>query len=80
MKGDRPASPLSHLRRAHGSEVVVKLKNGTEILGRLLICDDMMNLVLSSASERDPDSKKLLRNVGDVFIRGNNILFVTLEE
>jgi small nuclear ribonucleoprotein len=80
LRSEKPPPPLSYLKKAHGSEVVVKLKNGVEIFGRLVVCDDMMNLVLSSAMERDPETKKPLRNVGELFIRGNNILFITLEE
>ena len=80
MVVERPASPLSYLKKAHGGEVVIRLKNGTQIQGRLLVCDDMMNVVLSSAAELDSGSKKPIRNVGDLFIRGNNILFITLEE
>jgi len=74
------ASPLSFLRHAHGREVTVRLKNGVEVIGRLTVYDEMMNLVLTSARERDPESKQIIRNVGTLFIRGNNVLLVTLEE
>jgi small nuclear ribonucleoprotein (snRNP)-like protein len=44
------------------------------------VYDEMMNLVLTSAKERDPESKQIIRSVGTLFIRGNNVLLVTLEE
>ncbi|RLG49028.1 MAG: small nuclear ribonucleoprotein (Sm) [Thermoproteota archaeon] len=68
------------MKMAHGGEVVVRLKNGVEVAGKLLVYDDMMNLVLAGARERDPRSKKVIRQVGTLFIRGNNVLFITLEE
>ncbi len=71
--------PISHLRKVHGAEITVKLKNGNEIRGKLLVYDDMMNLVLDSARELDPNTKEVRRNMGTLFIRGNNILFITLE-
>ncbi len=73
-------SPLSYLKAAYGGEIVVRLKNGIEIAGRLRSFDDMMNLVLDSAKERDPHSKEVKRSVGTLFIRGNNVLFITVEE
>ncbi len=72
--------PLSYLRRSHGGEVVVRLKNGIELVGRLTSFDDMMNIVLEDAKERDLRTKEIVRSVGTLFIRGNNVLFITLEE
>ncbi|MDK2372417.1 MAG: U6 snRNA-associated Sm-like protein LSm6 [Candidatus Korarchaeota archaeon] len=71
--------PISHLRKAHGAEITVRLKNGSEIRGKLLVYDEMMNLVLDSARELDPDTKEVRRSMGTLFIRGNNVLFITLE-
>lgn len=71
--------PISHLRKAHGAEITVRLKNGSEIRGKLLVYDEMMNLVLDSAQELDPDTKEVKRGIGTLFIRGNNVLFITLE-
>lgn len=71
--------PLSHLRKSHGAEVTVRLKNGSQIIGKLAVYDEMMNLVLDSAREVDPMSGEIRRSVGTLFIRGNNVLFVTLE-
>jgi len=52
---------------------------GAEIVGKLIVYDEMMNLVLDSAREVDPTSGEVKRSVGTLFIRGNNVLFVTLE-
>ncbi|MEM1521123.1 MAG: LSM domain-containing protein, partial [Candidatus Korarchaeum sp.] len=46
--------PLSHLKKSHGAEVTVRLKNGSQIMGKLIVYDEMMNLVLDSAREIDP--------------------------
>ncbi len=73
-------SPLSFLKLAHGGDVTIRLKNGIEIVGKLSVYDEMMNLVITSAKERDPETKKILRNIGTLFIRGNNILMITIEE
>lgn len=71
--------PLSHLKKSHGAEITVRLKNGSQIIGKLIVYDEMMNLVLDSAREVDPISGEVKRSIGTLFIRGNNVLFVTLE-
>ncbi|RDD54054.1 MAG: RNA-binding protein [Candidatus Korarchaeota archaeon NZ13-K] len=79
MEGQNRNLPLSHLKKSHGAEVTVRLKNGSQIVGKLVVYDEMMNLVLDSAREIDPISGEVRRSVGTLFIRGNNVLFVTLE-
>jgi len=79
MEGQSRNLPLSHLKKSHGAEVTVRLKNGSQIVGKLVVYDEMMNLVLDSAREIDPISGEVRRSVGTLFIRGNNVLFVTLE-
>ena len=67
-------SPLKMLNKAVNNLVLIRLKDGKEYRGYLVETDSYMNLVLSSAEELkegDPIAK-----FGEVFIRGNNILFI----
>ena len=59
-----------------GNTVSVALKNRNEYWGRMIRCDGYMNILLTNAKEYDP--KGLIANYGDVFIRGNNILYICL--
>ena len=61
-------------------DMTTLIQKRNKIAGRLRSFDDMMNLVLESAKERDPQSKEVKRHVGTLFIRGNNVLFITVEE
>jgi small nuclear ribonucleoprotein (snRNP)-like protein len=54
--------------------ISVKLKNGVEYRGRMVQCDNLMNVILDGAVEYDSDT--LVANYGHVFIRGNNILYI----
>ncbi|UCH38372.1 MAG: ribonucleoprotein [Candidatus Bathyarchaeota archaeon] len=59
------------------SNVVVKLKNGVEYRGRMIKCDSYMNIILEGASEFF--NSNCVANYGDVFIRGNNILYIRVD-
>lgn len=56
--------------------IVVKLKNGVEYRGRMVKCDTYMNIILEGASEFYESNP--IANYGDVFIRGNNILYINV--
>jgi len=71
-------SPLDYIRRANGRNILVKLKDGTEYIGRLRLLDRSMNIVLDDAKEVT-ETNKLLANLGTVFIRGSNLLYVSLD-
>lgn len=71
-------NPLDYIRRANGKNILVKLKDGTEYIGRLRFLDRSMNLLLDEAKEVS-DTNKLLANLGTVFIRGSNLLYVSLD-
>ena len=66
--------PLKLLLRSINNIVLVKLKDGREYKGRLIEMDNYMNLVLSGAEEIEND--EYTARFGEVFIRGNNILFI----
>jgi len=74
----RSELPLRLLSKTVNSVVLVKLKDGTEFIGRLEFCDPSMNIVLVEAKEVDEESKPIV-NLGRIFIRGSNILFVSVD-
>ncbi|HDI01905.1 MAG TPA: ribonucleoprotein [Candidatus Bathyarchaeota archaeon] len=70
--------PLNMLTRFLNSPIVIKLKNGVEYHGIMEQCDGYMNVVLSQAKEFVKGQPTV--NYGtNIFIRGNNILYVVLE-
>lgn len=71
-------SPLDYIRRANGRNILVKLKDGSEYIGRLKLLDYSMNLILEEAKEIT-ETNKVLANIGTVFIRGSNLLYISLD-
>lgn len=70
--------PLNVLVRYRNSFIRIKLKSGCEYVGKMLTCDNYMNLVLTDAEEfREGDP---MVHYGNIFIRGNNILYIKLRE
>jgi U6 snRNA-associated Sm-like protein LSm6 len=69
--------PLNVLIKSIGSNVAVTLKGRGEYRGKMTRADGYMNMMLKNAKEYD--SKGLIANYGDVFIRGNNILYICIE-
>ncbi len=67
--------PLRKLEKHCGRSVTVRLKNNREIQGRLTVTDAFINLVLEdSVLVGDPETQ-----LGDIFLRGNNVLFVRID-
>ncbi|MHA1791707.1 MAG: LSM domain-containing protein [Promethearchaeota archaeon] len=66
--------PLEVLQRSIDSEIIIRLKDGTEYMGLLVETDNYMNMVLSDAKEMQ--NGELVARFGEIFIRGNNILFI----
>lgn len=69
--------PLNVLIKAAGSNVAVTLKGRGEYWGKMTRADGYMNMMLKGAKEYDKNG--LVASYGDVFIRGNNILYVSIE-
>ncbi|MFQ5998026.1 MAG: LSM domain-containing protein [Candidatus Bathyarchaeia archaeon] len=69
--------PLSLLNRSLNNYVIVRLKNDLEYRGRLAHCDNYMNLILNEATEFNDGQP--IAEYGNIFIRGNNIIFVCLD-
>ena len=69
------ARPLDLLNSAKGKVVLVELKNGHAITGKLIAFDVHINITLESAEEkRDGET---LRKLGNVFIRGDTIVMIS---
>ena len=66
--------PLKLLIQSKNNRVLIRLKDGKEYKGYLIETDTYMNLVLSKAEEIKDD--KPIAKFGEMFIRGNNILFI----
>jgi small nuclear ribonucleoprotein (snRNP)-like protein len=69
--------PINTLLRSLNQNVIVKLKNNLEYKGRMVRCDNYMNITLEGATEFN--NSNLIANYGNVFIRGNNILYICLD-
>jgi len=69
--------PLNVLTKNVGNNVTVALKNRVEYWGRMIRCDGYMNILLTNAKEYNDSD--IVANYGDVFIRGNNILYISLD-
>lgn len=57
--------------------VVVRLKNEVEYRGRMDNVDSYMNLIMMDAEEQHEG--KTVASYGRVIVRGNNVLFIRLE-
>ena len=74
MESDRP---LDALNNARGKKVMVELKNGKQLIGKLKAFDIHINVVLEDVEERVDGQIK--RKIGTVFVRGDTIILITPE-
>ncbi len=70
--------PLNVLQKAINKQVAVRLKSDIEYRGRMSNVDPYMNVILVDAEESENGSKKA--NYGKVVIRGNNVLYIRIED
>ena len=69
--------PLTTLQKNTKKNVIVRLKNDIEYQGRMVNVDSYMNLIMSDAEELKDG--KTTEKFGRVILRGNNVLFIKLE-
>ena len=70
--------PLTTLQKQTKKSVIVRLKNDVEYKGKIVNVDSYMNLIMSDAEElRDG---KIVEKYGRIILRGNNVLFIKLED
>ena len=62
------------LQESVGSIVLVKLRGGKELRGKLRSFDQHLNLVIEDAEEMTSESS---RRLGTVVIRGENVLLIS---
>ncbi len=67
--------PFDLLNKAIGRQVMIRLKNGIDIRGKVTSFDAHMNIVLDSAEEVDDGNLK--SKLGTILLRGGNILFIS---
>ncbi len=69
--------PLTTLQKNTKKSVIVRLKNDVQYKGMMDNVDSYMNLIMTNAEELKDD--KVIANYGRVIVRGNNVLFIKLE-
>ncbi len=67
--------PFDLLNKAIGQQVLIRLKNGTDIRGKVVSFDAHMNIVIDGAEELDEGNLKA--KIGTILLRGGNILFIS---
>ncbi|AWR99268.1 U6 snRNA-associated Sm-like protein LSm6 [Metallosphaera hakonensis] len=72
-------NPLKSLRMATNKIVLVKLKDGSEYIGKMEQSDGTMNLVLRDCTEMREGTADPIAKYGRVLIRGSNVLFVSVD-
>ncbi len=65
------------LQKSTKRKVVVRLKNEVEYKGKMDNVDSYMNLIMTDAEE--VHDNKVIANYGRVIVRGNNVLFIKIE-
>jgi small nuclear ribonucleoprotein len=70
---------MTSSERATSKTVMVKLKDGSEFIGRLDITDGTMNVVLSDAVQVKEGSNEPATKFGKILIRGSQILYISTE-
>ncbi len=71
--------PLNVLLKKLHNDVLIRLKNDVEYRGKMIDCDSHMNIILEGASEHRNSPGSADRGsvtLGDVILRGSNILYV----
>ena len=66
--------PLDALNELLENQVLLRLKNGMEVQGKLKAFDIHINLVLENAELKE---NEVTRKFGKLFVRGDMILFVS---
>jgi small nuclear ribonucleoprotein len=77
LKNMEPDRPLDALNKARNKRVILELKNGKQLVGRLKSFDIHINTVLEEAEETENGAIK--RKIGTVFVRGDTIILISPE-
>ncbi|MFW3145392.1 MAG: LSM domain-containing protein [Thermoplasmatota archaeon] len=66
--------PQNLLEKSLDKQMIIKLKDGRLMTGKLVGYDEYMNMVLEGTEEENNDEK---RRLGTVILRGNNVVSIT---
>ena len=66
------------LQKHTKKNVIVRLKNDVQYKGKMDNVDSYMNLIMADTEELN--NGKLVEKFGKVIVRGNNVLFIKLED
>ena len=70
--------PLELLSKSLDMRVLIKLKGGRELRGKLRGFDQHMNLVLEDAEEVRPgEDGPEVKKVGTIIVRGDNVIIIS---
>lgn len=69
--------PLDLLSKSLDQRVLIKLKGGRELRGKLRGFDQHMNLVLESAEEVVYGDEENIKNLGTIIVRGDNVIIIS---
>ncbi|MFH1101501.1 MAG: LSM domain-containing protein [Methanobacteriota archaeon] len=70
------ALPLDVLEKTMNQKILLLLKDGRSIQGKLIGYDEYMNLVLDDVEESKDDTK---RRIGKIILRGNNVVSISMD-
>ncbi len=70
--------PLTMLQKHTKKNVIVRLKNDVQYKGKMDNVDSYMNLIMTNTEEIN--NGKSVGKFGQVIVRGNNVLFIKLED
>jgi len=73
----RLINPLRYLRDAINTQIYVRLKDGSEYMGTLVMTDSTMNLVLDDTIELRGGGKRVVAKIGKAMIRGSMIQYIS---
>ncbi len=77
MAYNNSRNPLRSLQRRIGEHISIRLKDGVKYIGILKEYDNFMNMILTDALELFEE--KEIGKFEEIFIRGNNVLFIEPE-
>ena len=69
--------PFDLLSKSLDQRVLIKLKGGRELRGKLRGFDQHMNLVLENAEEVVHGDEENIKNLGTIIVRGDNVIIIS---
>ncbi|BAN90097.1 small nucleolar RNP protein Sm [Aeropyrum camini SY1 = JCM 12091] len=77
--GKQLVNPFKYLKEHLNSQIYVKLKDGSEYVGKLVATDTTMNLILDDAIEVADNGTRLVAKIGRVLIKGSMVEFISFD-